>query len=468
MSKQQQPGSELLIRLLHAVVLTRGLGRPTGGKILKLCKTCPGFTGNPSGLFFDDQTISKWLHEGVMPRSKFAEQILFCINWLLFDEDKSKYVKDLIQRFNSTALSSSIKSTVERALVDETIAKGIEIRNVLVAPDYENIDPAHLDVHITTGASGPLKAHLLYHSPVSPDIWDRVKAAPEYPLYRLCQDGLTEILHSPEWDSRSSDLRIVFNLGAGSASKDTLILRSLAQCKSKPTFAWVDASMYMLLKTIRGVNRYFIGGVNGVALAADFEHPARLRKVYEDSFPTLPEFKERKAFFVLGFTLSNLHEEQFFSSYKKVCEPGDLFIFPMQFIPEGDSKVRDKFKKTLLESYDFEEGRKLSQAWVALLQEYSLVNYEDPTIEDYRFNGSFRSLCVEFRAVLKDRQAIERTVVTARSIRHYRTEYLAYLYNLGFKVLCESSNHDGVVTLLIEYVGKAENASPTQITKDRK
>jgi hypothetical protein len=220
---------------------------------------------------------------------------------------------------------------------------------------------------------------------------------------------------------------------------------------------WVDASLSMLFKTIKDTNTKDFPNTTLVALAADFEDPERLKTVYSESFVSLPAFDQPKVFFILGFTLSNLKEEEFFLSYADVCSIDDLFIFPMQFIPEEPPNKNDdleKFKTNLINAYDFQDGHKLSQSWVDLSENFYDLENIDPKVEEFRFHNSTGSLCVKFKAKIRRKDRTKKTITTAFSNRHQRNNYIDFLKSFGFETLHETNQINGVSMLVVKYVGK--------------
>lgn len=335
-----------------------------------------------------------------------------------------------------------------------------------------DIDPLDIDVQVRN-RTGELKAHLLYQSPVAAALWDKVKTSPFYPLHNACAKGLNYILQQSSWAARSNNLDVVFSLGVGSWTKDKLILQYLGSSNSKkPAYVWVDASFEMLRRTIKEKEsaRDSFSNVRFAALKADFEHPGKLRKLYGDNFLSLPNFSGGKVFFILGFTLSNLNESRFFAEYSAHCQQGDLFVFPMQFIPDAakkDSTALESFKNSLLNSYEFGEGTQLAKAGLGFLQSYELSRFLGAEVSSFTFHNTFSSLVIKFSADLKSKhENIVTRVVTAQSSRHYKSDYLEFLQKFGFKLIDCSPEYDGAQTLLVEFVGAHSSSSVQGVAKD--
>lgn len=329
-----------------------------------------------------------------------------------------------------------------------------------------HIDPLDIDAQVRNRTTGELKAHLLYQSPVAAALWDKVKTSPFYPLHNACAKGLNYILQQASWTSHANNLDVVFSLGVGSWTKDNLILQSMRSFISKhPAYVWVDASFEMLRRTIKEKEsaRGLFPGVYFAAMKADFEHPAKLKKLYAENFLSLPNFSKKKAFFILGFTLSNLNESRFFEEYSAHCQPGDLFVFPMQFIPDAarnDASALEAFKQTLRSSYEFPEGTELAKAGLGFLQSYELSKFLGAKVDTFPFGGIFSSLVIRFSADLKSKhENLVTRVVTAQSSRHYKGDYLEFLKRLGFELIDCSPEYDGAQTLLLMYIGTQGGSS---------
>jgi uncharacterized SAM-dependent methyltransferase len=367
---------------------------------------------------------------------------------------KEHQLANLDISWEDVKLSSELKAKVDHLLRLEESNRIVTTNNVLIAPDYHEIEPSDINAQIRAGA---LKAHSLYHSPRAAEVWDRITKSREYKLYGLCEAGLEALLGLSEWREISKSIRLVFVLGAGSPTKDSKILTALLKNPHHPAFVWVDASLQMLHKTIKQVPRDLTANkIQLAAIATDFENPGNLAKVLAGSFPTLPQFEEKKAFFILGFTLSNLNESEFFNSYHKMCSKGDVFIFPMQFIPENaknSDAVRKAFASEVLACYNFDGGHKLAKSWADLIEDYKDPEYFDPKISKI-FLGEHESLAVQFRAQLKGHDGAKREITTATSSRHYRSDFVNFLAGLGYELTCETKAREGVSTLVFTFNGE--------------
>lgn len=462
---------DVLKRLLLLVAFAhdKNAGKNNKNQMCGLIETQLGaFDGCVSSYLF------KTKDNGITSFPKDEPRMRKAISRALYSNDNSI---DSLDTLDGVGRWDELKDQIEQYLVNQS-PPNIKIGSVLVVPDYDEVDPAEIDVHVKhADKNQALKAHFLYHSPVAACKWDLVKKAPNYkPLYELCEKGLRAILGktNSKVRARLQDYRVVFNLGAGSPQKDNIILEILGDGQTpRATFAWIDASYPMLHRTIKDVTPALLKDVNGVALLTDFEKPGNVAKTYESFLRTIYSasprqpprgFKETsKVFFILGYTLSNLVEESFFEEYKKVCSHGDLFVFPMQFIPDACRNNPDellKFKTKLLKSYNFEEGRELAHAGLSLLQKYEPTKTSvPPNVGELIFDNDKHSLCVRFFVELKHQEDEEntKTVATARSVRHYEKDYIKFLSANGFELFDATEEDAGVKTLAIEYVGNGRS-----------
>lgn len=457
----EQP--KLLKPLLCAVALKAGK-QFSATDIHELFLTCPDwprFERTDDKYKISVSVVQKWITNDVCPGDKRLEAMLSYCNHLLFGVDKSNHIPGWDTAFESIRINERLRDSVVTLL---SAATGT-LRHIPWVVDHRQIDPGDLDQHVLMlRPKSALKSHALYHSPVAARIWERITTQSPYKrLYQACEQGLAGILRTGTWGEIAPQVGTIFSLGAGSPSKDRTILGNIEDiCSRKPTYVLVDASLYMLANTLKDIETTGERNVNVVALATDFEHPKRMMSQLRTGLAAFPKKYSndgRNAFFILGFTLSNLDEDDFFEAYAGACEPGDLLIFPMQFIPgpegpDGEAEVLGRFERDLRAHYNFSDGMKLARSALRLLQEFEPVPGDvPPGVEPEQFQGKNRSRRIEFKARVVDGDGHERTVITAKSSRHYRSDYLEFLTAKGFRLLDEAvggEKQDGVVTLLVE------------------
>ncbi len=405
-----------------------------------------------------EHQLRTWLNGTVTgaPAAPRQVALLGFINEFLFPDAPDKHLTTFNVEYDALPISARLRREVQDVIDNVPPMHPFKTSPdyVFLAPDYEEFDPSAIED--LARHTDLLPSHLLYQSPASAALWDVVKTSKQYrELYNCCEKGLQRILQSPAWIEASQDLRLVYSLGAGSSDKDEIIIDWLHSNGIDAQFALVDASPYMLIRTIKNIDPSRYRGISIAGMQLDFSRPSRMRamctKVYNDA----GLFSEKKAFFVLGFTLSNLAEDDFFRSYAQVCSRGDLFIFPLQLIPE-DYGVNERaaFMESLRHSYTFPEGMKLSRAGLSVLQNYKFNRpvHSGPT--NFDFNKTNRSIMVQFRFELEDTDGATKQFTTARSTRHYRADYEKFLASHNFEVLERAPLENNVETWLVRFNGK--------------
>jgi Histidine-specific methyltransferase, SAM-dependent len=405
-----------------------------------------------------EHQLRTWLNGTVKGGPTVPRQValLGFINEFLFPDAPDKHLTTFDVEYDALPISARLRRGVQD-VIDAVPSKDpfkTSPDYVFLAPDYEEFDPSAIED--LARHTDLLPSHLLYQSPASAALWDVVKNSKQYrDLYNCCEKGLQRILKSSAWIEASKDLRLVYSLGAGSSDKDEIIIDWLHSNGVDAQFALVDASPYMLMRTIKNIDPSRYKGIGIAGMQLDFSRPARMRamcaKVYKDA----RLFSEKKAFFVLGFTLSNLAEDDFFRSYAQVCSRDDLFIFPLQLIPEDYGvKERAAFMESLRHSYTFPEGMKLSRAGLSVLQNYTFKNPVHVGPTNFDFNNTNRSIMVQFRFELEDTDGASKQFTTARSTRHYRADYETFLASHNFEVLDRVPLDNNVETWLVRFMGK--------------
>ena len=447
----------LLSKLLHAIAKKKNKN-PTAGNILSIFAEC-NFYHNDHDKWIKFDAVNKWIKGNIRPQRERKKLLIGYINCILFDKtEKQNYiVKSLNESFDELPLDKELIDFVNDsfALKENNIfASG------LVAPDY-SFDPTNIKVMVETGK---IPASYLYHTYYASKIWDKItRNAIDYPLYHECEMGLQNILQSEEWLDRRGGLNLVFNLGAGSASKDIRIIKSLDEVENKkPVFICVDTSFPMLDYTYRIVKEKKYQRIKYHSLITDFENPAGMKRCYTNRYFDLPSFDSKKAFFILGFTLSNINEVAFFKKYMEVCQKGDIFIFPMQFIPEEHKKQNlSEFKNQLRRNYDFEDGQRLAKEGLAYLKECEIIGYPKVKVNEimlddrsYSRNPTELSLSIDYYVKIKGQYGETRDLIISSSKRHYENVYKTMLEKLGYKIICSTKEfNNNVKTLFVEFEG---------------
>lgn len=475
-----------LRRMLYLVAVSNNQ-EPTTANIRNLMMS--KFPDNFPGSIDYDNVKSRCGHANTkkpsFPKEDVANSYLRVLNNFFFVENSNEYFPDFDIDLGEWEIWQTHGAAVESEISKNHLTE--MIHGVLIISDYHHIRPVDLiegQIPVARKDITALNAHLLYHTPLAALLWDNIKTAPSYKAhYWLCEKGLKELLNKPSvvaledgehafsLKEQLCQRRLVFNFGAGSYIKDKLILACIQKCtqdmKKKDenvppsVYCWVEAAHPMLARTLAELSAKDYFDVYKLALETDFEDPSRIKELYEQFrkiMPSLPHYSTKKIFFILGYTLSNLREEHFFDQFAKSCQPGDLFVFPIQFIPEECREDKDKyasFQKSVVDNYDFEEGRMLASAGLSQTLKFKPVLDQQlrPEACDCLLNNKSGSFRIIFRAQIKSTESFGSnfSVVTAETYRHYENDYKDFLASKGFSVVDQSQVHQGVRTLVVEY-----------------
>lgn len=222
---------------------------------------------------------------------------------------------------------------------------------------------------------GRVDQRLMYLVPDAAEVWKDVVDARTYKQYEHCQEALEKFLSSDVWTKfckeKAPDGAVEF--GAGSASKDLMIIRSLDDLVPDPpaklSYALVDYSIYMLQHSERIIQK-------------DLRNDPPSRTVYVEAlhkdFMSLKPWRvlRRKgtpvAWFITGGTIGNINENDFLHSVARRAEPGDLLMVSMETIPPEAKTPEGRlaFKKGLREKYNHKALQQLLRPSLAAIWPY--------------------------------------------------------------------------------------------------
>jgi hypothetical protein len=219
--------------------------------------------------------------------------------------------------------------------------------------------------------AGVVDQRFMYVSREAVDTWNNVITCGTYDTYGHCVSALKRFLRQPAWLKHvsSADIGTLVILGAGAPEKDILVLNSLLSGKaysseSKLRIVIFDDSFYMLADTVDKVHQRltFLKAdefVDVVPCCADFMN---LRQ-WADCVARIDD-ERITAFFILGGTIGNLHEERLIDAVRAVSEEDDLFVVGGEFV-QGEPPA--EFIEHLRATYDTPEARDLTLGPVATL-----------------------------------------------------------------------------------------------------
>ncbi|MGL1956422.1 MAG: L-histidine N(alpha)-methyltransferase [Colwellia sp.] len=202
---------------------------------------------------------------------------------------------------------------------------------------------------------------IIYESEKAAKAWNAVLHNRNYKQYGHCEEALTKVFLNSLWKEfiTKSEPDGFIKFGAGSASKDLLILKNYNELISKRyniTLSLVDYSQPMLdlscdeiLKGLGSLEPTISNYININLIKTDFLELRPINCLRRKNVPV--------AFFITGGTIGNLNEAEFFNSVKRVAETGDLLIVCAEMIPADVDKNYGAYEAYLLEKYDHQDAK---------------------------------------------------------------------------------------------------------------
>jgi hypothetical protein len=341
-------------------------------------------------------------------------------------------VDDLIDLLPETLVTPEIESLRKRDAREEgmlVVRLATETRPPSVKEDYER---------------GVMDQRLCYLAPDAAAVWDAVAKAGTYRQYQQCSEALEAFLALPKWQEfcREQAPDGAIALGAGSASKDLMIIESLQSLvpESRPKLAYrlVDYSIYMLTGTEAAIQTGLrdVGSwrpIEVVTLCKDFTDLKPWRHLRRPGVPA--------AWFINGGTIGNINEADFLNSIAKRAEVGDWLMISMDTIPEDAATPggRERFTAELKDKYDQPYLRELLRPSLAAVWPYldyprsfekALLEIEVDIVSgtQRRHSAIPNSLSVEFSTA-----GGNKNVVLLASTRYVEQSFVDYAATDGFK-----------------------------------
>jgi SAM-dependent methyltransferase len=209
-------------------------------------------------------------------------------------------------------------------------------------------------------------------------LWDALKSAPSYTCYRSSKSAFDTLVASTAWHDllASRCFGSIFDFGTGMGENACAILPSLKDLGVPPSIVLVDLSKGMVEHAFKAVTLEALR----LNVAADvipirnniLREVERLRRN-----SVLGQFLEGTAprlFMLLGGTLSNFREDEFFDALDRIFRPNDILVFGVEQcrLIDGSTKSEEDF----LKEYDSPEQ-------TAMCVNYCRKNFGDsPRYED--------------------------------------------------------------------------------------
>jgi hypothetical protein len=219
------------------------------------------------------------------------------------------------------------------------------------------IDPKNhtLDLEAEWQQTGIVDQRFMYVSRLAVADWNRVIEWGSYRTYDLCEQTLVTSLQR---DETLQGVTTVILLGAGSYSKDRRIV-TRACSENRPgapvRIILIDASFYMLIHTFERLSQF--ASVTGKhctieMYCLDFSDAASWRR----SVHFAPN--EKVTAFLLGGTIGNLRETEFFEVVREVLPAGTRILIAGEFFDTSESM--SAAKAGLLDRYRQDAAKDLS------------------------------------------------------------------------------------------------------------
>lgn len=204
---------------------------------------------------------------------------------------------------------------------------------------------------------------IIYESEKAARAWNAVLQNRNYKQYGHCEEALSKLLASDEWKNfvKTSQPDGFVKLGAGSPSKDLMIIESMAsilKADQAITASIIDYSQPMIdlsnAELCSMLDKSVLSLYDKVILKPVKTNFLDLKPIDCIRRPGVPI-----AFFITGGTIGNLNEAEFLSSIKRVAEPGDKLIVCAETIPEDiqSNEEFDKYENYLLEKYQHTDAQ---------------------------------------------------------------------------------------------------------------
>jgi hypothetical protein len=315
------------------------------------------------------------------------------------------------------------------------------------------IDPAHhtLDVEDEWHDSSIVDQRFMYISRFATSNWNKLTEYGNYKTYNYCEDVLKETLSTGDFD----EIDVVVILGAGSYTKDRKIVErfSISSSASKPLrIIIIDASFYMLIDTYQQMRQYI--GINELKCTVE---------MYCFDFAEIEAWKTNVSieksssvgYFLLGGTIGNLREVDFFSVLRDQIDCNDVLIVAGEFfdseeeIHENGSRIiqrynQDSAKDLALGAVNDILNMEKNTKSIAERREFVSVTLENAT----RLRGSINSsvpgtmaVCFETKGKIETPRRTFQKLSLVTSKRYVRSNFISSMKSLCDLDMVHSVDH---------------------------
>ena len=287
--------------------------------------------------------------------------------------------------------------------------------------------------------NGCVQSTQFYQVPEAAKAWAAMVDSENYRMYLECLLSLKELVKSKHWNAavRSGTYNAAVTLGGGaSPEKDWVIATSLfaalKEPKSKLTYVLNDISTFMIQHSARFLERRL----------AKEQLCEQIKIVYDWSdFLQLDLLFRRPdcqaiVWAILGGTIGNVSELNFFRSINGPSKPGDLLVVGVDTI---DNESVERFEERMITEY---RSRELDALLLTPMSDTVGLDGEEPvvkvTVQAYVDAASFNrsnvpnSRTAVFSSPLPGKPDL---TILAYSTRYVLEDFLAYARQFGWECL---------------------------------
>ncbi len=205
-------------------------------------------------------------------------------------------------------------------------------------------------------SAGHVHSWQCFLTPEAARQWNALVENGNYAMYSTCLATLEELLQAKQWKAVVGD---AYNVGValaggGSPEKDALLAGALARATQNKIQYWlIDVSNEMMTHSQRGISRLLRqADLKSLAHRIELKPGKRIDILKLPLYFRRPLDWSRTVWAVLGGTIGNLPECEFFDSISVPSRPGDLMIVGLD---THEGETWDGFQERIRNQYQGEE-----------------------------------------------------------------------------------------------------------------
>jgi hypothetical protein len=278
---------------------------------------------------------------------------------------------------------------------------------------------------------GSVRVDQFYNCPESAKAWIELIDAARYQMYLDCLVSLRRMSETASWKeahSNNGDRVLVSLGGGGSPEKDVVLFESivkLLQQDQKLMYFVSDISPFMLHQTAKALLRLVVK--NGIAPKVDLRFHINDFLKLQRTF-SRPKGNGTITWTLLGGTIGNVNELQFFQSINGPSQRDDLLLIGIDTLRDGETN--EEFQGRMEQQYNSKETESLLLAPMFRGQNQgvtdSSVRLSFPKKSDEsKYSNVPNSKTVAFH---------HGDCCIARSTRYVFDEFLSFVNDLGWRL----------------------------------